>query len=340
VDVARIWSKEACAERSLKDSDGRPETFSTGCSWFRFLLFFASVIVVLVGVQAKAAQVTLAWDEGTDTNVVGHRVYYGTASRNYDVSVDTGNVTTYAVTGLSEGLTYYFAVTAYDISYHESAYSNEVANGTRVDSGNRISTYIDTVQKLYIGYYQRPADPQGLLYWVNALATIDRNHDGNFVGEDILPVLAQLAHSAEARALYGGDITSSNIAAVVDGIYLGLFGRPADPGGLAFYVNELSAGRETAATVPWSIMNGAQGADSLAVLNRLIAANRFTQIVDSDLNGLPPFQATYAGDADCAKARQWLVGVTWDSATVPTWEETTAYIKSSIADPGDPILNR
>lgn len=66
--------------------------------------------------------------DGTSlTNLAGYKVYYGTASGNYATSVDVGNVTTYTVTGLSSGTTYYFAVTAYNTNSGESGFSNEVS---------------------------------------------------------------------------------------------------------------------------------------------------------------------------------------------------------------------
>ena len=46
------------------------------------------------------------------------------------LDVDVGNVTTYTVTGLADGATYYFAVTAYDSVGNESGYSNEVVYTT------------------------------------------------------------------------------------------------------------------------------------------------------------------------------------------------------------------
>jgi hypothetical protein len=186
--------------------------------------------------------------------------------------------------------------------------------------------YLNTVQKLYIGYYQRPADPGGLLFWENGLAQIDTNHDGSFTGEDIIPVLSQFAFSEEARNLYGGDITGSNIATVVDSIYMGLFGRHAEAGGLAFWMNSFNTGASTPATILWELMRGSQGTDAQTVQNRLVTANRFTQVVDPNLDGLPPFQATYGGYADCAKARQWLAGVTWDPLTIPTEDATRALL--------------
>jgi len=47
--------------------------------------------------------------------------------RSYMYYVDIGNETSYHIDDLAGGLTYYFAVTAYDKSGNESEYSNEVA---------------------------------------------------------------------------------------------------------------------------------------------------------------------------------------------------------------------
>ena len=75
----------------------------------------------------SAAQIRLAWDPNTETDVAGYKIYYGTASRNYGYSINVGNVTTYTLMGLMQGVTYYIALTAYDSASNESAYSNEVS---------------------------------------------------------------------------------------------------------------------------------------------------------------------------------------------------------------------
>jgi hypothetical protein len=80
---------------------------------------------------AFTGSATLAWNAPTTntdgtllTDLAGYKIYYGTSSGNYTSVIDAGNATTYTITNLSPGA-YYFAVTSYDISGIESAYSGE-----------------------------------------------------------------------------------------------------------------------------------------------------------------------------------------------------------------------
>lgn len=72
----------------------------------------------------------LAWDPPSSAaNISGYRVYYGTAPGSYIQSfgqgLSVGNVTSYTLMGLSNGIRYYFAVTAIDSLGNESTYSNQ-----------------------------------------------------------------------------------------------------------------------------------------------------------------------------------------------------------------------
>ena len=94
-----------------------------------FVLLLGLAMIVSVD-NGHSAQVSLAWDRNTETDIAGYRVYYGTASRAYNWFVDVGNTTTFTVTGLTDGATYYFAATAYDTSHLESTYSVEASKST------------------------------------------------------------------------------------------------------------------------------------------------------------------------------------------------------------------
>jgi hypothetical protein len=88
-------------------------------------------LVSFATIPAYAAQVTLSWDANSDPTLASYRVHYGTQSRNYSQSLDVGNQTTCTVSDLQDGITYYFAATAYS-SGEESDYSNEVSYFTPV----------------------------------------------------------------------------------------------------------------------------------------------------------------------------------------------------------------
>ena len=75
-----------------------------------------------------AAQVTLAWNPNPEPDLAGYRLYYGTTSGNYAASKDVGNTTEYTLTGLQDGLTYYFSLKAYDQGNNESVFSSELAH--------------------------------------------------------------------------------------------------------------------------------------------------------------------------------------------------------------------
>jgi len=189
------------------------------------------------------------------------------------------------------------------------------------------SLYEELVQKIYIGYYQRPADPAGLIFWANELDKADG---------DLNAIIDAFAHSPESRTLYG-TINSGNIATVVNAVYKALFGHDADDEGLKYYVGRFNAGEFTAATIMLDILNGAQNEDLQTVNNKLEAAALFTTTIDPELDG-KNFHATYAlGDESAG--RNFLVPVNWNPTTVPTQAQTILYIRSHIADPGDPIVN-
>jgi fibronectin type 3 domain-containing protein len=86
--------------------------------------------LLLLFVQGvHAATVTVTWNQNTESDVAGYKVYYGTAPRSQSAYANSvsinGKTSTTAVLTLSAG-TYYFAVTARDTAGNESAFSTEV----------------------------------------------------------------------------------------------------------------------------------------------------------------------------------------------------------------------
>ena len=97
-------------------------------------LFIILIVFLLWPRTVFAESVSLRWDAPTTntddtplTDLAGFNIYQGTETGVYGSPVNVGYTLCYLVTGLTAGITYYFAATAYDVSANESAYSNEVS---------------------------------------------------------------------------------------------------------------------------------------------------------------------------------------------------------------------
>lgn len=104
-------------------------------------LFIIFIFLLLCSCQVYAQDmfnVHLWWNANTETDLAGYKVYYGfvsgpayngTGALEGNSPIDVGNVTTFTLHGLLKGVTYFFAVTAYNTSKLESGFSNEVCPG-------------------------------------------------------------------------------------------------------------------------------------------------------------------------------------------------------------------
>lgn len=88
------------------------------------------------------------------------------------------------------------------------------------------SNYFDTVHKLYIAFYGRPAEAKGLYYWSGKI---------DEAGGNASSVIDAFAGENEAKELYAGSSNSETITQ----IYEQLLGRNPDADGLAFWVKQV-----------------------------------------------------------------------------------------------------
>jgi len=123
------------------------------------------------------------------------------------------------------------------------------------------------LESLYVAYFGRPADVGGLTFWVNVL-------NNNAAGYQ--DVSAAFAASPEYRALY----TGMSHGEIVNSVYHHLFGRDAEPGGLAFWTGHLDAGTLTIDNIVTAIAGAAQNEDGVIFLAKVAAANAFTAHLD------------------------------------------------------------
>ena len=162
----------------------------------------------------------------------------------------------------------------------------------------------DAVQRLYVAYFNRPADPVSMSVYESLLPT-DRA-----ATQAELQALAEtyFSPSAEYTSLYAGKTNTQ----IVDQLYQNIFGRAAEVDGLVYWAAELTAGRQTVASMALQLSYSAQGTDADTVSNRIEAANSFTTSLNTagEITG-------YSGDDAAASARAWLATVT-DTASKDT----------------------
>ncbi len=110
----------------------------------RTVFFFGMVCLIfsLSAPRAFSSQITLAWDANKEDNLAGYYAYCGTSSGNYTNRIDVGNYTQYTFSNLQAGVTYFFAVTAYNTDYNASDYSQELIYTVPLpDSSNPINVF-------------------------------------------------------------------------------------------------------------------------------------------------------------------------------------------------------
>src|SRR5689334_19645349 len=127
---------------------------------------------------------------------------------------------------------------------------------------------ITEMQKLYVAYFSRPADPAGLAYWT------ERMQGNPAVYQEIA---AAFSHSAEYQLNYAG---KTNVQ-MVDTVYVNLFGRHAEQAGLDYWVDLLDRHMMTVDNVVTTIARGALNQDLFNFNAKVAASVTFTSHVDT-----------------------------------------------------------
>lgn len=157
-----------------------------------------------------------------------------------------------------------------------------------------MATTATEIQALYVAYFNRPADPTGLAFWLDRANT---KGGADFVANEF-------SNSKEYTDLYAG----KSYVAIVDSIYMNLFGRHAEAKGLTEWALKLQKGELNIGNVARTIALNAQNEDKIAVDSKVAAAIAFT---DSLTTGEEI--AGYDGDAANLVAKNWLATVKTDA---------------------------
>jgi Putative Ig domain len=92
----------------------------------------ASLATFSINVTAATGSVTLSWtiptlneDGSVLSDLIGHKIYYGTDAANLtqEVSINSNTIDTYTISGLTKGVTYFFGVAALNSAGVESELS-------------------------------------------------------------------------------------------------------------------------------------------------------------------------------------------------------------------------
>lgn len=202
------------------------------------------------------------------------------------------------------------------------------------------------LQQLYVGYFGRAADQEGLNFWLEAI---------NNGGLSLDNVHASFVQSEEYVAMYEG-LSNSDL---VTQVYLNVLGRGVEAEGLAFWAGALDAGTITQDQLIEGLLSGLSANDALIVQNKVTVANYYTNQVgasygEADKAGSAAILADVDGTLDSISVALDLIadvvpgGVPDALATALAQLEAaqnareayaTALLGDDAADPADPAAD-
>ncbi len=169
------------------------------------------------------------------------------------------------------------------------------------------------VQQAYVSFFGRPADPDGQTFWADAIES---------GAETLATLFAAFEASTEGQQFVGQDND-----VIINDVYMNALGRAYDAtADGTFWLDALTSGAETKASVTLAILIGATtGDDAAAVANKVSAADQMTAAVT---------QAQY--DTVKADLETQITAVTSDVATVATAVTAAQTAIDAVVDPGTP----
>ncbi|MFC2041503.1 hypothetical protein ACFLTY_04200 [Chloroflexota bacterium] len=129
-------------------------------------------------------QIVLDWNDNTDYDLDGYNIYRGLTSGNYTQIESLWASSNYTDTGLTNGITYYYAVTAVDLTSNESGYSDE-ASTAPVDLPPTAPTLLVAT----------PGDTEVFLDW-------NDNSEGDLAGYNIYRSLTSGNYTTPIQSLW------------------------------------------------------------------------------------------------------------------------------------------
>ncbi|HDP26077.1 MAG TPA: fibronectin type III domain-containing protein [Deltaproteobacteria bacterium] len=132
---------------------------------------FAALLCILPGL-VFAAVVRISWNDNTESNLAGYKVYCGTASGSYGSVLNVGRNNRVDISGCQEEQTYYFVVTAYNTSRLESGFSQEASITIPVQPTGFFHTFIRYFISAFEWVFR--IDPEVPLYGLDEFAAFSQ----------------------------------------------------------------------------------------------------------------------------------------------------------------------
>jgi hypothetical protein len=170
-----------------------------------------------------------------------------------------------------------------------------------------------SVQRLYVAYFNRPADPVSLAVY-EAMLPADR-----VATQAELAVIAETYFSPSAE--YTTNFAGQSNSQIVNQLYQNIFGRAAEAEGLISWATKLTDGSMTVADLALQLSYSAQGTDLAVVSARIDAATAFTTALDTagEITG-------YSGNEAAAQGRVYLAQI---SGELPTTDAAVTALKDA-----------
>lgn len=111
-----------------------------------------------------------------------------------------------------------------------------------------------SVLELYTAYFNRVADKNGVVYWLEKMDVDGWNLD---------QVAQSFADQTEYKAIYGG-MTNAEIVATV---YTNVLGRTADAAGATYWESELASGKITVKNLVQAVVQAAKKTVEMMLLS-------------------------------------------------------------------------
>lgn len=178
-----------------------------------------------------------------------------------------------------------------------------------------MATAEELIAQLYIGYFDRAPDPEGLAYWVSRLEA----------GISLEAISEAFSDSPEAEALYNffeneDNADIADIHVFLKEFYLNVFGREIDADGLAYYTAQIVDGTRSPDQIANSIL--ANAATNEGSRDQAYLTNKVIVSLDFAADALAEDDFEY-DEAAQKFAKDLLVSVTDDPRSIEAAKAST-----------------